>query len=153
MIKLFRVDKDVFVEGHDRESELIHGYMRRAYMMSAIRSFAWTLADYCKEHESTPEDIDNSIPSRIANFVASRDWLNYDGKTYCKGLCSGSDLHVYFLPDATSKTDKSKFLPSQEDKDRVKEMKAKLPSYNEILCEVHSLEALRKRLGIHLPRC
>ena len=71
MIKLFRVDKDVFVEGHDRESELIHGYMRRAYMMSAIRSFAWTLADYCKEHESTPEDIDNSIPSRIANFVAS----------------------------------------------------------------------------------
>lgn len=151
MIKLFRVDKDVFVEGHDRESELIHGYMRRAYMMSAIRSFAWTLADYCKEHESTPEDIDNSIPSRIANFVASRDWLNYDGKTYCKGLCSGSDLHVYFLPDATSKTDKSKFLPSQEDKDRVKEMKAKLPSYNEILCEVHSLEALRKDLEYIYP--
>lgn len=151
MIKLFRVDKDVFVEGHDRESELIHGYMRRAYMMSAIRSFAWTLADYCKEHESTPEDIDNSIPSRIANFVASRDWLNYDGKTYCKGLCSGSDLHVYFLPDATSKADKSKFLPSQEDKDRVKEMKAKLPSYNEILCEVHSLEALRKDLEYIYP--
>jgi hypothetical protein len=151
MIKLFRVDKDAFVEGHDRESELIHGYMRRAYMMSALRSFAWTLADYCKEHESTPGDIDNSIPSRIANFVASRDWLNYDGKTYCKGLCSGSDLHVYFLPDATSKTDKSKFLPSQEDKDRVKEMKAKLPSYNEILCEVHSLEALRKDLEYIYP--
>ena len=126
MIKLFRVDKDVFVKGHDRESELIHGYMRRAYMMSAIRSFAWTLADYCKEHETTPEEIDNSIPSRIANFVASRDWLNYDGKTYCKGLCSGSDLHVYFLPDAISKTDKSKFLPSQEDKDRVKKNEGKV---------------------------
>ena len=151
MIKLFRVDKEAFVEGHDRESELIHGYMRRAYMMSAIRSFAWTLADYCKEHETTPEDIDSAIPSRIANFVASRDWLNYDGKTYCKGLCSGSDLHVYFLPDATSKADKSKFLPSQEDKDRVKEMKEKFPSYNEIPCEVHSLEALRKDLEYIYP--
>lgn len=151
MIKLFRVDKEAFVEGHDRESELIHGYMRRAYMMSALRSFAWTLADYCKEHNTTPEDIDSAIPSRIANFVASRDWLNYDGKTYCKGLCSGSDLHVYFLPDATSKADKSKFLPSQEDKDRVKEMKEKLPSYNEILCEVHSLEALRKDLEYIYP--
>lgn len=151
MVKLFRVDKEAFVEGHDRESELIHGYMRRAYMMSAIRSFAWTLADYCKEHDTTPEDIDSAIPSRIANFVASRDWLNYDGKTYCKGLCSGSDLHVYFLPDAVSKADKSKFLPSQEDKDRVKEMKEKLPSYNEILCEVHSLEALRKDLEYIYP--
>ena len=151
MMKLFRVDKDVFVAEDDREAELSRGLMRKAYMMSALRSFAWTLAHYCKEHNETPDTIDNSVPSQIANFVASRDWLNYDGNTYCKGLCSGSDLHVYFLPDKITAADKKRFLPSQEDFERVRKMKKTQPSYNEILCEVHSLEALRKDLEYIYP--
>ena len=151
MIPVFRVDKEIFDPKHDRECELLNNYMRRAYMMSALRSFAWTLADYCEEHDTSPEDIDSSLPSRIANFVASRDWLNYDGDSYCQGLCSGSDLHVYFLPDAVSEADKKTFLPSQDDYDRIEEMKASFPSYREILCEVHSLEALRKDLEYIYP--
>lgn len=151
MQKLFHVNESAFDPRHDRECELEEGYMHRAYMMSGLRSFAWTLADYCKQHDCTPEDIDNNVASRIANFVANEDWLNYDGDTYCQGLCAGSDLHVYFVPDGVTQTDKKKLLPSKEDKDRVKQMKEKFPSYREILSEVHSLNALRKDLAYIYP--
>lgn len=151
MQKLFHVNESAFDPRHDRECELEEGYMHRAYMMSGLRSFAWTLADYCKQHDCTPEDIDNTVASRIANFVANEDWLNYDGDTYCQGLCSGSDLHVYFVPDGVTQADKKKLLPSKEDKDRVKQMKEKFPSYREILSEVHSLNALRKDLTYIYP--
>lgn len=151
MQKLFHVNESAFDPRHDRECELEEGYMHRAYMMSGLRSFAWTLADYCKQHDCTPEDIDNTVASRIANFVANEDWLNYDGDTYCQGLCSGSDLHVYFVPDGVTQADKKKLLPSKEDKDRVKQMKEKFPSYREILSEVHSLNALRKDLAYIYP--
>ena len=83
--------------------------------------------------------------------MANKDWLNYDGDTYCQGLCSGSDLHVYFVPDGVTQADKKKLLPSKEDKDRVKQMKEKFPSYREILSEVHSLNALRKDLAYIYP--
>ncbi len=151
MQKLFHVNASAFDPRHDRECELEEGLMHRAYMMSGLRSFAWTLADYCKQHDCTPEDIDNTIASRIANFVANEDWLNYDGKTYCQGLCSGSDLHVYYVPDGVTQADKKKLLPSKEDLDRVKQMKEKFPSYREILSEVHSLNALRKDLEYIYP--
>ena len=151
MIRLFRVSKNAFVEGHDRESELLNNYMRRAYMMSALRSFAWTLADYCKQNKVTPETVDRSIPERIADFVGMREWLNYDDKSYCMGLCGGSDLHVFFVPDSVSDNDKKQLLPNQDDFDRVNNMKEQFPSYNEILSEVHSLESLRKDLEYIYP--
>lgn len=151
MQPLFHVNESVFDPRHDRECELEEGYMHRAYMMSALRSFAWTLADYCQEHDCTPDDVDSGIATRIANFVARENWLNYDGDSHCQGLCSGSDLHVYFVPDSVSATDKKKLLPSQEDIDRVEQMKEKFPAYREILCEVHSLNALRKDLKYIYP--
>jgi len=151
MQPLFHVNESVFDPRHDRECELEEGYMHRAYMMSALRSFAWTLADYCQEHDCTPDDVDSGIATRIANFVARENWLNYDGDSHCQGLCSGSDLHVYFVPDSVSATDKKKLLPSQEDIDRVEQMKEKFAAYREILCEVHSLNALRKDLKYIYP--
>lgn len=151
MTRLFRVNKDAFVEGHDREAELLGNLMRRAYMMSALRSFAWTLAGYCEQENVTPETIDKSIPEQIADFVAMSAWLNYDDKSYCKGLCSGSDLHVYFIPDSVSEDDRKQFLPTQDDYDRVKNMQENFPSYFEILPEVHSLDSLRKDLEYIYP--
>lgn len=151
MARLFRVNKDAFVEGHDRESELLGNLMRRAYMMSALRSFAWTLANYCEQENATPETIDKSIPEQIADFAAMNEWLNYDDKSYCKGLCSGSDLHVYFIPDSVSEDDRKQFLPTQDDYDRVKNMQEQFPSYFEILPEVHSLDSLRKDLEYIYP--
>lgn len=151
MQKLFHVNESAFDPRHDRECELEEGYLHRAYMMSGLRSFAWTLADYCKQHDCTPDDIDSTIASRVANFAAHEDWLNYDDTTYCQGLCSGSDLHVFFIPDGVSQADRKKLLPTKEDYDRVKKMKEKFPTYREILSEVHSLNALRKDLKYIYP--
>lgn len=151
MQPLFHVNESVFDPRHDRECELEEGLMHRAYMMSGLRSFAWTLADYCQKHDCTPDDVDSGVACRIANFVANENWLNYDGDSYCQGLCSGSDLHVFFIPDSVAKTDKKKLMPSQEDVDRVQQMKEKFPAYREILSEVHSLNALRKDLKYIYP--
>lgn len=149
--KLFRVSEDVFDCNHDRECEIEQGYLHRAYMFSALRSFSWTLTDLCQQTGCTPENIDLSDIKRIVSFIADNDWLNYDDKTHCKGLCSGSDLHVFYIPDSVSKADKQELMPSQEDFDRVKAMKERFPNYREILSEVHSLNELRKDLSYIYP--
>lgn len=149
--RLFRVNSDVFDSNHDRECEIEEGYLHRAYMFSALRSFAWTLADLCQQTNSTPEDIGLSDIKRIVSFIAGNNWLNYDDGSHCKGLCSGSDLHVFYIPDSVSETDKKELLPSQEDYDRVKAMKERFPNYREILSEVHSLNELRKDLAYVYP--
>lgn len=120
-------------------------------MLSGLRSFAWTLADYCKQQNCTPDEIDSGEASRIADFVAGQNWLNYDGTTYCQGLCSGMDIHVFFIPDESDPADREKLLPSQEDFDRVKRMREVFTTYNEVLPEVHSLNALRKDLAYIYP--
>lgn len=151
MQSLFHVSESAFDPRHDRECELEEGYLHRAYMLSGLRSFAWTLADYCKQQNCTPDEIDSGEASRIADFVAGRNWLNYDGTTYCQGLCSGMDIHVFFIPDESDPADREKLLPSQEDFDRVKRMREVFPAYDEVLPEVNSLNALRKDLAYIYP--
>ena len=151
MSAVFHVDPSIFDMRNDREAELVNGYMKRAYMFSALRSFGWTLSDYCGKKKKLPRDLSVKELKAIVDFIAKRNWLNYDAITYCKGLCSGSDLHVYYVPDNTAQDDKSMLLPSQEDYDRIKQMKAISPAYNEILCEVQSLDALRGSLKFIFP--
>lgn len=151
MIGIFHVKESIFNMSHDREAELDEGYIRRAYMVNALRSFAWTLTDYCKTNKVTLSKIDKAIPIKVAEFVESRDWLNYDGKTHCKGLCGNSDLHVFYIPDAISKTESKLFLPSKAELDDVKKTKEKFPNYNPILSEVGSLDKLRKDLEYIYP--
>ena len=151
MAGVFHVDKALYDMSNDREAELVNGYMKRAYMFSAIRSFAWTLSDYCGKKKKLPDQVSYKELSEIVKFIAKRDWLNYDSGTYSKGLCTGSDLHVYYVPDAVSQDDKEKLLPAQEDYDRVMTMKDISPSYNEILPEVQSLDALRGSLKFIYP--
>lgn len=151
MSAVFHVDPSVFNMRSDREAELMNGYMKRAYMFSALRSFGWTLSDYCGKKKKLPRDISVKELKAIVDFIAKRNWLNYDNNTYCKGLCAGSDLHVYYVPDSTSQDDKAKLLPSQDDYDRVRKMKSISPAYNEILSDVQSLDALRGSLKFIHP--
>lgn len=146
MSHLFHVDKSAFDPRHDKESEIQFKYIRKAYMMNALRSFAWTLSDYCSQQKKQPDELDYSLLKEIADFVATRGWLNYDDHSYCKGLCTGSDLHVYFVPDSVTENDRKELLPKQEDFDRIKKMRSINPAYNEILTEVHSLDSLRRDL-------
>lgn len=151
MIGLFHVDEEAFSMGHDRECELREGYMHKAYMMSALRSFAWTLAAYCEAEGKSPETVDLAMLCRITEFIKERQWLNYDGNSYCKGLCGGSDLHTFYLPDAVTPADRKRFLPTKEEVAKDNEIKKKFPNYNPIYGEVHSLEALREDLTYLYP--
>lgn len=151
MIGLFHVNESIFNMRHDREAELQEGYISKAYMMNALRSFAWTLADYCKENKITPKKIEKTLPTKIVKYVESRKWLNYDGESHCKGLCANSDLHVYYIPDSIPKTESKVFLPSKEEMDDYRAMKEKFPGYSPIFAQVGSLDKLRKDLEYIYP--
>lgn len=147
MQRLFHVNASVFNEKRDRECEIDQGLLHRAYMMSALRSFAWTLAEYCESNSTKPDNVSISKLKEIVAFCAKKEWLNYRGDSYCSGLCGCSDLHVFYIPDAVSKADRKKLLPSDELIRETERRKAALPYYNPILDEVHSLDALRKDLA------
>lgn len=151
MTTLFRVDESAFDTCHDRECELRENYMHRAYMMSALRSFAWTLTDYCQRNSVPIQNVDYDLAHAVVEFIADRDWLNYEGDSHCSGLCGGSDLHVYFLPDNTPEALKEKLLPDEQKRREVADLKARFPSYSEILTEVHSLDDLRRDLSYLYP--
>ena len=151
MRTVFHVSSDIFDMSRDRECELAEGYMHRAYMMSAIRSFAWTLTKYCKSKKIQPKDIDLAQIQQIIDEVADRDWLNYDDKSECKGLCATQDLHVYYLPDSTPENIKEVFRPSKEILYEIKRVQENFPAYNPIPDQIGSLDALRKDLSYIYP--
>lgn len=148
---LFHVSKAAFDDKHDRECELAENYMHRAYMMSALRSFAWTLAAYCDDMSIKPKDVDLEHIHKIINFIKDNNWLNYNDTDYCKGLCSTQDLHVFYLPDKTPKSVKDVFMPDKKTLDDTKKMQEKFPSYNPILEQVGSLDKLRDDLDYIYP--
>jgi hypothetical protein len=107
MHALFNVDKSIFNPRHDRQCEIREGYLYDAYMVSALRSFAWTLADYCERKGMTPSDVSYPEVRRLVDFIAAHDWLNYDNVSYCKGLCDAPDSDVFYAPDGLSESDLS----------------------------------------------
>ena len=101
MRKVFHVSPEIFNMRDDRECELSNGLMQKAYMMSALRSFAWTLSRYCADKGIKPANLSREHIKSIVSFIAEREWLNYDGDSYCKALCGTPDIHVYYIPDNT----------------------------------------------------
>ena len=96
---LFHVNRRTFCSRWDRKSEINENLMEYAYQFSALRSFAWTLADYCAGHGLEPKEVDLEVLHRIVQFIAQRKWLNYKADSFCAGLCSGDDLYGCYLPD------------------------------------------------------
>lgn len=136
MARLFRVNRAAFDHGHDREQEILSGYIRRAYMFDGLRSFAWTLADYCEKQNKAPGQVAFDTLSELAAFVEKRHYLNYLPDSHCPTLCTGDDIHVLYLPDSISQAERTAILASQN-KD-VDDGQAKT--------EIRSLEGLREEL-------
>ena len=151
MQSIFHVNNSAFNPNQDRECEIEKGLLHRAYMMSALRSFAWTLAAYCTENNLSVQSVEIDVLERLVQFIAGRNWLNYSDDSYCKGLCTGSDLHVFFIPEKVSQTDKNQFIPSEKELEEDRAIKETFPSYSPVYNEVHSLEALRIDLEYIYP--
>lgn len=105
MAGIFRVDKSVFDSKHDRECQLKNRYMHRAYMMSALRSFFWTVSTYCEDNAITPEQLTRDDVSGIVDHIAAQQWLNYCNDDHGSCICSIQDFHVYYVPKKTDMED------------------------------------------------
>ncbi|SDW18629.1 hypothetical protein SAMN04487759_1064 [Kandleria vitulina] len=151
MIELFRVNDSIYNPRGDREGELRNHYIKKSYMYNALRSFAWTMSDYCEKSSSTPDTLDYETVSSIAKIVEECKCLNYKDSMHMPGLCTGGDLHVFFVPAEITSTDKKLLEPTQEDKDDAERMKQTFPNYHMIFDEVHSLDDLRDDLNYIYP--
>ena len=144
MSRLFHVSPDAFNTRSDRECEINQGLMESAYLMSALRSFAWSVLGYCKDQEVDISALGIDDVGKVVEYIAGCGWLNYDDRKNCETLCKGNDVHIFYIPDNASDDDRKVFMPDEEDYERVRTMKEKFLGYNEMLSDVQSLDGLRK---------
>ena len=141
MAELFRVEVEHFDAGHDREQEIKNGYVHRAAMYNTFRSFAWTLAAYCKNHDMQPAEVSLEKLEEIVEYIEFRDGLNYTENTFAPVICSGDDLHNYYIPDSVSKADREKIL----------RIVNKDVENDASMSDIASLDGLRRELAYMYP--
>lgn len=107
MAEVFRVDMDAFNSRHDRLSEILAGNLQKCYTYSALRSFAWTLAEMADNAGRDIEEYSIDELLRIVDFVAGEKWLNYEPSGIFKALCDQPDLHVIYVPETLCTPDHS----------------------------------------------
>ena len=141
MAELFRVNRSVFDSGHDREQEILAGYVQRSSTYNMFRSFAWTFAAYCDKEGVKPEAVDIYTIYDIVDVIVGRDGLNYTADSYSPTICSGDDLHVYYVLDSVPKRTKTRLLS----------MVNKSSSDDDDKSTVMSLDSLREELDYMYP--
>ena len=145
MGEIFRVSKAAFNDREDREQELAHGLVRRCEMYEAFRSFAWTLAAHCSKENIQPADVSIETLEDIANFVVDDcGRLNYTADSFCPVLCSGDDIHNYYISDATSPKVRAALIAC------LSEEAGEGSDYDPEVC-ILSLDGLRKDLEYLYP--
>ena len=111
---LFRVNKDKFNPKEDRECDIRNLRMRRAYQLHVLRSFAWTLAEQASLQQKSLSDLVIEEYQKVFTAIEKREYLNYQGESHFPTLCGTADLHVFFVPDKTTKADKKTLNDSGE---------------------------------------
>jgi hypothetical protein len=79
------------------------GYIRFAKDLHALRSFAWTSADYRKRTGIESDAFSRKELTAMAEAVLQTDCLNYRGGSFSPSLCGTSDVNVLFVPRKTAK--------------------------------------------------
>lgn len=101
-----------------------------------LRSFAWTLADYCERNNIDFEDLPLALLLTLADFVLDQYGLNYSDESAFPGLCQKADLNVLYVPEALMGQTLEDIAPNP-DKDR-EDLQVPL--------QVHSLDSIRRDL-------
>lgn len=142
MSELFRVDEDVFDMSHDREQEILEGLICKAEIYDTFRSFAWILQAYCEKEGCQPVELDFDTIQELVDFIEHRDGLNYVAGSYSPAICSGDDIHNYFIPDSVSDDLKQQLI----DIDNMNN-----DDESNAVSDIRSLNALRKELDYMYP--
>jgi len=110
--ELFRLDEDNFNGSFDRENEIRHCYIREIDFLSAFRSFAWCIGEYCRVNNTTASSLDLNTLLSIAQLVESRSCLNYTENSHFPALCSVPDMFTAYIPkgNANPLSPKVRFL-------------------------------------------
>lgn len=98
MANVFRVNRSAFNDKHDREAAIIEGMFEKKYMLSALRSFAWTLAEKACIDERDISSYNFDELFSLGEFIKEREWLNYEESSWFDGLCGHPDVHVVYVP-------------------------------------------------------
>ena len=98
MAQVFRVEKSKFDARHDDEGDIGVTMLEKKWQFSALRSFAWTLADLADREGKSIDDYDINDLIELCRFIEQRKWLNYDGGSWFGGLCGHDDIHVFYMP-------------------------------------------------------
>ena len=97
--QIFRVNESVFNSRHDDEGDINSCLMDKKWKFSALRSFAWTLADLADREGKSIDDYEYDDLIAVCNFIENREWLNYEGGSWFDGLCGHPDIHVLYMPE------------------------------------------------------
>lgn len=141
MAELFRVDVNYHDPFHDREQEILNGLIHRAAMYNTFRSFAWTLQAYCEKEGLQPVDLDFDTIKSLVEFIGDREGLNYVADSYSPAICSGDDIHDYFIPDSVPEWLRRRLL-------EIVNSNAENDIY---VSDIRSLDSLRKELDYMYP--
>ncbi len=98
MAQVFRVDESVFNSRHDDEGDIHDCLMDKKWKFSALRSFAWTLADLADREGKSIDDYAFDDLVALCAFIEEREWLNYEEGSWFDGLCGHPDIHVFYMP-------------------------------------------------------
>lgn len=98
MSQVFRVNESVFDSRHDDEGDIHERLMDKKWKLSALRSFAWTLADLADREGKSIDDYDYDDLVALCSFIEEREWLNYEEGSWFDGLCGHPDIHVFYMP-------------------------------------------------------
>lgn len=99
--RVFRVEEDAFRSDYDREKEILHCYIRDAKQYTALRSFAWVLADYANKAGISLSGLSEIEIVAICDLV--QDALNrgkafYQEEPHFPELCGQPDHTIAYIP-------------------------------------------------------
>ena len=139
MSKIFMVSKNFFDERCDRLNEIESGLIKSIVEYNRFRAFAWTIAAYCDEKNTSPNKLDINILTGLLSDSLAKEYLNFELDSFLPALCSCDDIHVYYVPAGISSTEKKQLLKMWDNDDDMADS------------SIQSLEELRNELEYLYP--
>lgn len=161
---VFRMDENLFDPYRDTEAMIRLGMFQDVKMFHALRSLAWTVSCKADQEGRTLGSYGFEELKEIGEMI-NKSPLNYKTESWCSGLCSHYDWHVFYVPESyieskcRGRTD-LRLLCNKENRGGssihiISPLFNMMDRTNDIIsrCEetLESLEALRKDLVDLLP--
>lgn len=136
MTSIFQAIKLAPGSWKSRTDGVLEGLLPDGSLFHKLRSFAWTLQDYCLRNSKKAEDLPLALLLTLTDFIQDRFGLNYSDLGAFPGLCQKADINVLYVPEALLDYAWENIAPNP-DEDR-EDLKVPL--------QIHSLDAVRRDL-------